>query len=379
MDHAFLKILLLITGIFTGSKLFAQRAFDSLKAPLPRHYFNTLISADRYSKPEKEFSDTNNVISRRLKSYGVEQFFIAFSSPLYTSESADTLVRSNTHLLLTGNFLSLKPRFGGLAQDHNLIKAGIGLRYIYNSGKKGIWFIDVSPFVTRDISHPSKPFYRLASTIVYSHNQSLSFNWRVGITKSFMWGNRLYLPFVGLRIGRLDKIYFSIQFPRSLQLSVPLNQNLILSLYSRGQGGMFNFSNHDSLYFRKSEQTFHFSRYEVVSGLRCDVRVGSRFSFFGALGLSTRNSIVFYSEPANPRRRKFNYTSYFFSKKPAPGGFLHLGFVLRLGKTRSYYNNKNLYDAIDLNQGNVQIQPAARQKSVQNLESIQDLIEYNDY
>jgi hypothetical protein len=244
------KLLMLAIGLLFVAHVRsnAQNKYDSLKIKLPKHYFNTVIVLDGYRKPNQEFKDTLHYISRRLKSYGVRQFNMSFHVPLATLEkmNADSSIR-NTHLLLTGNFVSLRPVFDGLEQ-HNLVKLGIGMRFIYNTGKKGVWFIDASPFVTRDVSYPSKPYYRFASTIVYSHNVTDKFNWRLGATKSFLWGNRLYLPFVGIRIGRLDKINLSIQFPRSVNLNVPLGYKVIFSLYSRPQGGMYNFSNRDSLY-----------------------------------------------------------------------------------------------------------------------------------
>jgi hypothetical protein len=365
----------------------SQNAYDSLRLKLPRHYFNTVIVIDAYRKPDKPFKDTLNALSRRLKSYGIKQLSISFHAPLYTKDKVapDGTVQ-NTHILLTGDFMSLRPVFDGLSQ-HNLIKFGIGMRYIYNTGRQGVWFVDVSPFITKDISYPSSPYYRLASTIVYSYNLSDNFNWRLGITKSFLWGNRYYLPFIGLRFGRLDKVNLSIQFPRSASLNVPLNSRVIFSIYTRPQGGLFNFSNRDSLYFRKTDATFHFSRYEINTGLRFDVRLGSFFNFYISTGLSSRNNITFYSERANKNRRNLVYNSYFFTKNVAPTLFFNFGLVLKFGKTKSYYNNRNIYDAINLNNtidpnnnGDVQIPLTPKKKKADlNLKSIEDLVDYNDF
>lgn len=363
----------------------SQTSYDSLKLKLPKHYFNTVIVLDGYRKPNRAFTDTLHPLSKRLKSYGIKQLTIAFHAPLVTVEktNADSTIR-NSHLLLTGNYMSLRPVFDGLNQ-HNLVKFGMGMRFIYNTGKKGVWFIDVSPFVTKDVTYPSKPYYRMASTIVYSHNVNDRFNWRLGATKSFLWGNRFYLPFVGIRIGRLDKVNISVQFPRSASFNVPVGSKLIFSLYTRPQGGMFNFSNKDSLYFRNTDATFHFTRYEINSGFRFDVRVGLHFNFYVAAGISSKNNITFYSDRAN-RSKKLIYDSYFYSKNVAPTLFINLGLVLKLGKTRSYYNNRNIYDAIDINNtaginsGNVQIPlTPERKKTTLNLKSVEDLVDYNDF
>lgn len=253
----------------------AQESFDSLKLKLPKHYFKTVIVVDAYRKPNQSITDTLDFLSKKLKSYGVNQFIFSLTTPLATFEHPvydSTSPHKNTHLLLTANYMLLQPTFNGIP-THNLVKAGIGIRMIVNSGKKGVWFIDAAPFVTKDVSYSSsKPYYRMASTIVYSHNKSTRFNWRIGITKSFMWGNRNYLPFIGLRFGRLDRTNLSIQFPRSISLNIPVNPKFTISFYTKPQGGMFNFSNHDSLYYIGSARTFHFTRYEINTGFRADAR-----------------------------------------------------------------------------------------------------------
>ncbi len=384
------KVLILVTFIslcflFAG-RMKSQNSFDSLRLKQPKHYFNTVIVMDSYRKPNRTFKDTSDALSKRLKSYGIKQFNLTFVTPLYTKDKPgkDSGVIQNTHLLLTGNFLSLRPEFNGLTQ-HNLVKFGVGMRYIYNTGKKGVWFVDVSPFVTRDVTYPSKPYYRLASTIVYSHNVNDKFNWRLGATKSFLWGNRFYLPFIGLRVGRLDKVNVSLQFPRSLSLNVPMGSKAFFSIYTRPQGGMFNFSNKDSLYFRHTDATFHFSRYEINTGFRFDVRLSSWFNFYVAGGISSRNTISFYSERANKTRRNLIYNTYFYKKDVAPSLFFNFGLVFKFGKTKSYYNNKNIYDATNMNQtldpnGNVQIPLAPKKRTKDlNLKSVEDLVDYNDF
>lgn len=391
-----LKVLVFSCTFFLFlSKGEAQDSYDSLKLKLPKHYFKTIIIADGYRKPGQEIKDTVNPLSRKLKSYGVNQFIFSLITPIATFEKPaldSTSPRKNTHLLLTANYVRLQPVFGGI-ETHDLVKAGIGMRLIANSGKKGVWFIDVSPFVTKDATYASSPgILRMASTIVYSYNKSDRFNWRIGVTKSFMWGNRNYLPFIGLRLGRLDKTNLSIQFPRNISLNIPLNQKMMISFYTKPQGGMFSFTNRDSLSVKNAEKTFHFTRYEINSGFRADVRVSNWFNFYVALGLSTKNNITFYSERANRARPNVPYRTHFYSETMPATGFFNLGLVFKFGKTRMFYNDKNMYDAIDLNNtigggdnnvsdGNAQIPLEGKKLKKQdlNLRSVQDLVDYNDF
>ena len=365
----------------------SQQSFDSLHIKQAKHYFNTVIVVDGYKKPNREFTDTSDALSKRLKSYGIKQTSIYFQTPIYTKDKPnyDSCIIKNTHLLLTGNFVSLRPLFDGISK-HNLIKSGIGIRYIYNSGKKGVWFADLSPFFSKDLTDNSKNIFRLASTFLYSHNTSEKLNWRIGITKSFLWGNRYYLPFIGVRIGRLDKTHLSIQFPRNISFNFPIRDKFLISAYSRPQGGVFLFSNNDSLYYRSNVKTFNFTRFEINTGLRFDVRLNTNFNFYFAGGLSTRNSIYFYSDNANQQHNKI-YSTYFYSKKPSSGLYFNLGMVIIFGKNKTSYFNRNIYDAIDLGNllspnvtGNPEISlNPGKKSSNKNLKSIADLIDYTDF
>ncbi|MBK9283412.1 MAG: hypothetical protein IPM51_03745 [Sphingobacteriaceae bacterium] len=375
-----------------GLNLNAQTKYDSLKIKKAKHYFQTVILLDGYTKPTKDLNDTTQLIGERLKTYGIKQGILYINTPLATFEhrTSDSMVSKNTHLLLTFNRMSLRPQFEGI-NDHELLKTSLGARIIVNPGKKGVWFFDISPFVTRDASDPkSKSYFRMANTFIYSHNKSERFNWRLGLTKSFLWGNRFYLPFVGFRFGKLDKTHFSIQFPRSMSLNMPINEYVQLSLYTKPQGGMWNFSNFDSLYTLKAESTVHFTRYEVNTGLRVDGRIQHWLDFYFAMGFSTKNKITFYSNNANNKNSKLPYSKYFYEKAPAATLFFNFGLIFKFGKTKSYYKNRNIYDAIDLNNtvgggddnvsnNNFQIPIESKRKAEDlKFKSLQDLIDYND-
>lgn len=375
-----------------GRNSYAQTKFDSLKIKQPKHFFNTVIVIDSYRKPNQKITDTIDFLDKRLKSYGVKQFSASFYTPISTinKPTTDSNVTKNTHILLTGSFMSVKPMFEGISQ-HTLVKVGVGIRAIINSGKKGVLFVDVSPFVTKDVTYQSKGYLRMANAFIYSYNKSERFNFRIGLTKSFLWGNKNYWPFIGFRFGRLDKVNLSIQFPKNISFNVPINSKLRFTLYTKPQGGMFNFSNRDSLYYINNDATFHFTRYEINTGFRCDVHISDNFNFYVAAGLSTKNNITFYSERANNRRPRLPYRTYFYRQDFNPTGFFNFGIVLKFGKTRSYFNTKNIYDAIDLNNtndvgvttnnGNVQIPINSKKlkKKDANLTSVLDLIDANDY
>jgi hypothetical protein len=122
--------------------------------------------------------------------------------------------------------------------------------------------------------------------------------------------------------------------------------------------------------------------------MRVDVTPLKWFSFYFASGFSTRNGISFYSDNFN-KKKKGSYGE-FYSSSPRNSVFINFGMTLRLGRTKSYYNNRNIYEAIDLNNtidpgenntnpgnGNIPIE----RKKVKRLKTseVQDLIDANDF
>ncbi len=399
------KIVLIVIGTFFlfQANIKGQKAFDSLNLKQAKHYFKTTVFIDSYSKANQKFSKqkdqskqsiNDTVLDKRLGSFGLKQFSIGFSTPLHTRTyyNSDSSVYGNTHYLLTGNFLSVQPTFDSLLKPHTLLKYGLGLRIIQNSGKKGVWFIDIQPFITTDVT-TSTPngYFRMANSFIYSHNFSERFNMRIGITKSFMWGNRYYLPYLGFRWGKLDGVHFSLQIPRNISLNVPIGHRFRFSVFSKPQGGMYSFLNNDSLYyFRPEVKSFNFTHYEILGGLRLDFILNKNFSGYVDLGSSTRCNITFYSLEKNARRPNVPYRAFFYDKSLSPTGFFNFGFVWRFGKTKSFYGDRNMYDAIDLNNtigvgedmggpGNtdIPIKKSVKQSKL-NLDDIQDLIDISD-
>ena len=171
-----------------------------------------------------------------------------------------------------------------------------------------------------------------------------------------------------------------------------------LSLYSKPQGGVFSFSNRDTVYDHKyykntnitTDKVIQFGRYELLTGFRMDVVPCYWLSLYLSTGFSTRNGIAFYSNTFNKNNKNKRYGD-FYARAPQNSVFINMGIVFRIGKTKSYYNNRNMYEAVDLNNsidpgdnnvnpgnGNIVIPKKKIPKSLKPSE-IQDLIDANDF
>ncbi|HTA62738.1 MAG TPA: DUF6268 family outer membrane beta-barrel protein [Bacteroidia bacterium] len=388
------KHILLFILLIAGVNVFSQTD-STKKIKVPKHYFTPTIFSDYYTTPQKNLDQRfrkgteDLAIRKRLENYQYSQLVGGFYFPIITKDYNHTDGSTgNFHLLGTGSYMMAMPRFGGTS-DHNLLKASIGIRGIYNSGKKGIWFVDVTPFMSTDLSARSNTVYRWASTVLYDYMANPNLSFRFGVTRTFLLGNRYHLPYFGIRIGRLDKIYISIQFPRNVTFSFPMRRYLRGSVYLKPMGGLFNMANNDSIYPNNKDNTIIYGRYELISGFRLDANLNKHVSFFVSTGFTGVKSLAFYSETEDKKNRLA--LNDFYKEKISRGLFFNVGFTLRIGRAKSIYNNYNLYETFNLNStidvgdnntnmgdGNIPNQTKSKEKSNLKIKDVQDLIEAQD-
>lgn len=388
--RTFRFIILLVNFVLFSTKFLALN-HDSLKVIKPikpaKHYFKTIIYTDFYGTGERELSG-KTYVSKKLKTYQVNQSVLGFNTPLFTKDfyKKDSTVISNFHLLLTGSYAVVTPKFSGISNNHHLSRTSLGVRMIFNTGKRSLFYAEFSPFMTQDNGYAYTQRYRIASTVVYNFTANKYFSFRAGYSRSFIYGNRYNLPYIGIRVGKLDGVNLSIQFPRSVSFNVPIGKYVKTSVYTKPQGGMYSFANSDTIYYLNNDKSLNFGRYEFLGGIRVDVFPTSFFNFYVSGGLTTQNNIVMFSETYN-KGNKGRFHS-FYKEKLNGSVFLNFGLVFKFGKVKSSYNNYNMYNAQDLNSSDInnnlnqgQSQIPAKEKKIKNISpnEVQDLIDTQDF
>lgn len=388
--RGFRFIILLVNFVLFGTKFLAFN-HDSLKVIKPikpaKHYFKTLIYTDFYGTGERELSG-KTYVSKKLKTYQVNQSVLGFNTPLFTKDfyKKDSTVISNFHLLLTGSYAVVTPKFSGISNNHHLSRTSLGVRMIFNTGKRSLFYAEFSPFMTQDNGYTYTQRYRIASTVVYNFTANKYFSFRAGYSRSFIYGNRYNLPYIGIRVGKLDGVNLSIQFPRSVSFNVPIGKYVKTSVYTKPQGGMYSFANSDTIYYLNNDKSLNFGRSEFLGGMRVDVFPTSFFNFYVSGGLTTQNNIVMFSETYNKGNK--GHLNSFYKEKLNGSAFLNFGLVFKFGKIKSSYNNYNMYNAQDLNSSDInnnlnqgQSQIPAKEKKIKNISpnEVQDLIDTQDF
>ena len=380
---------------FTG---IAQKGADSIKTKTngrePKHYLYNTIYTEFYSTPSREISTTDPL---KLGKYKFSQSNTGFYFPIKTRDiHRDSVTIANLHTLLVGNFLKSTPHFDSLLEDHHLTRFSLGLRVMYNNGKKNVWFFNAAPCYTQDSRSNFKPDSKFTSMIIFNRTVSRNFSYRVGFTRTFIFGNKYHLPVLGVRIGPLDGVYASIQFPRSVSLNFPIGQKLYGSLYCKPFGGVYNFANTDTfanggnLYLGR-DSLIQFGRREYIGGFRLDYNPCKNFSLFASGGFSAYNKVAFFSHSFNPDKKKIDILQPFYVGSLSDSYFINVGMTWRFGKVKKAYNNYTMYDLIDMNNsidpgdvndgpGNGALPSNGNRTSVKDIQykDVKDLLELDD-
>lgn len=389
-----MRILVFLGILFTSFNTFATAGKDSLLNKQAKHYFRTNISLNYYLRPEKRLISNRSWLNKSDPTYKFSQTMLSFYTPLYTWEKycSDSIHKKNFHLLATGTLITAKPEMSLFNTTHKIYRGSLGLRGIYNTGYKGIWFVDIVPFFSQDNYTIKSPTIRLAAMVVYNRAISDNFSWRIGFARSYIFGDTYHLPVFGFRLGQLNKVNLSVNLPRNISLNVPLSEKAAFSLFLKPIGGVYNFKNTDTIFVNKSS-VIQFRRSEFLSGISYNFNTSKNFSFFASSGISsTRNfsrtagGIAFAENKSGlPKNNKA-----FIGAKLAPSLFFNVGICIKFGKVKNAYNDLNIanvkelnndYGLGDTNQGNTDNNTKTRKASkVESLgmKDIQDLVNEQD-
>jgi hypothetical protein len=344
---------LLIVFMLSVNFLFPQKDTSAVKkTKSPRHYFMPTVFSNWYASGKRSLHDLQpkKEINKLLKTYAYSQFNTGFYVPLWTKDKIkkDSVTISNWHLLLTGNFLNARPVFEGLDNNHVFAKYSVGLRTMYNNGKKDVFFWDFSPFVAFDKKSTDSRDLRVASIFVWSHIFNEKVSMRLGFARTFIFGDRFTLPYIGFRFGRLDKTYISIQFPRNIYLNVPIVKTMSFNVLAKPMGGVYNYKDVDSLYPGQNKNII-FARKDFCFGIGLDFHPSKYFTCFIQAGAtSKRSSIMFISKAYNEANNLAPFKPFYYQELKK-SSFLSFGITFRFGRAKNAYGNRNIYELMNLN------------------------------
>lgn len=333
-------ILFLLAPLIGFSYQPADSSMNVIKPKEIKRYIRPCIYLNNYKTPEKELR------KRQITAYSFRQSNIGFYAPLYTNTwyRKDSITLSTLHLLAVGNIATASAGFSGFDKRIEFYKLSLGLRTIYSSGKKSVWFFDASPFLAEDNIGGSNRTWRYSATIVYNRTVSKNFSYRIGYTKTYLFGEGLNLPMIGCRFGPHDGVHVSFFIPRNITLDFPMGKKFWGSVFVKPVGGRYNFFIPDTS-FNRIGYTVQYGHREYLTGFLLEFRPNMNISVTLSTGLATQRYIAL-AEDVNAEGRGYEP---FFASSVAPCIFSSFGASIRFGKARKVNSNYEMYDVLDIN------------------------------
>ena len=307
-----------------------------------KHYIKSALFLNTFTTPDRK------VKNDQLLSYRFSEISAGFNVPLKTITRwhEDEKRYSTTHVLLSGTYAVSTIDAYFTPEVKTLDRLGIGFKFIHNDGNKNSFFLAINPYSAGQKSLGLRNASRLSTLFIYNRTVNEKFSFRLGVWKNYLSGSSRTLPIIGARFGRYERVNFSIEFPRSLSLNVPVKTWFNFSLFSRVQGTVYNFKNEDPNFFNRPAQ-ISLGRRDVLTGIQSNFRFGPVCSMFFSFGTSTGE--VTRADKID-RRAILKRNRYEFSKQElmrAP--FVMAGINFYFGKTKNVQGNVQLYDVIDMN------------------------------
>ncbi|HWZ22176.1 MAG TPA: DUF6268 family outer membrane beta-barrel protein, partial [Cytophagaceae bacterium] len=302
-----------------------------------KRYIRPCLYFNHYGTPQSRFDPH--------KQYQFTQNNLGFYLPLYTNTwfNKDSVSLSSIQIVGTGEVMQYKPDIAFLKESYKIARLSAGVRLFYSNGNRSVFYVSVNPFVSREIPFTGNGPIRFALALIYSRTVSKAFSYRLGIIRSYTFGRPLPLPVVGIRIGALDKLHLNIQFPKNISLDLPIGRVVTASVFVRSMGGVFNVITQGDIVTTPGRRA-QLRRYELLHGAQINVRAGKNISFYVSSGFATKRHItyVFKEEPVKSGND--------INRHRIPASvFVSFGLSIRFGATKKIYNDRQMYDVMDLN------------------------------
>lgn len=275
------------------------------------------------------------------REYGFRQVNFGGYLPVFSNSwyKDDGISISSFHLLAQANFTTSKPYIAALKDNqHVLYKLSAGLTAIYATGNKNIWYMSVQPFISQDKYTIENPTWRMAGVFLFNRTVSTRFSYRVGLMRTYVFGEnfRNNLPVIGFRVGRLDKIHLNMYLVRNISLNFPIGKKTWLEAFIKPVGGLYLFSNSDSLFTSKGP--VQFGRYELINGINITYRPSNSVTLFLSTGISYGKKVFLKDGKSDEQ----------LNLKAAPSIFINGGINIAFGKSKSVQNNMEMYDVFSM-------------------------------
>ncbi len=234
---------------------------------------------------------------------------------------------------LGGAYTRLNTNSSVLNFNHPLINMNLGLNFFWFNGKRSAITAGSFAFTNEDNITISNPRIRYTGYVQWRYSFSKKFALRLGSTFSYLLGQGIPLPILGLNWRVSPKLLFNLNFPFNANLNWTPTRQTLFRVFVQPNGGVSTFGNAKADLGTKSDVVV-IRRREYKLGLSYLQYINGKFNFTLEAGLLVARRIILTPPNRNndiaaglnrTDKREFN-------NRLDPAPYISLGLGYRFGK-----------------------------------------------
>ena len=270
-----------------------------------RNYLGNNISVSLNTQSLSRLKNSDSLINDKYN-FRFSQFSIGYKHELYSKINT----KSNK---LTFNQISVLPSlqigtasFGDNNLDRTLINLKLSLLGIFHTSAKNTFLITATSFANEDEYTLADATLRYAGIFLYNRKVNNKFSYRAGATFTYLFGEPLLLPVLGLRYQTSKKSMLNVNLPYSLnwkkQTKIP---QLFYGFSLKPNGGINQYQN--KLSVDTTNQTLMLRRRTAI--LTADLKwINKKGSFLFQIGLNLSPKVQFTKQNDNEVINNFKFS-----------------------------------------------------------------------
>ncbi len=270
-----------------------------------RNYLGNNMSVSLNTQSLSRLKNNDSLINDKYN-FRFSQFSIGYKHELYSKINTknNTLAFSQVSVLPAlkiGN-----ASFGSNNLDRTLINLKLSLLGIFHTSAKNTFLVTATTFANEDEYTLADATLRYAGIFLYNRKVNNKFSYRVGTTFTYLFGEPLLLPVLGLRYQTSKKSILNVNLPYSLnwkkQTKIP---QLFYGFSLKPNGGINQYQN--KLSVDTTNQTLMLRRITAI--LTADLRwINKRGSLLFQIGANLNPKVQFTQQNDNEVVNNFKFS-----------------------------------------------------------------------
>lgn len=268
------------------------------------NYLDNNIAFSASTQSISRLNNSNSLLNYKYN-FRFSKFVIAYQHPLYKKITIKNNELKFVQINLMPSLQIGNANFGADNLNRTIINTKLGLLSIFNTSAKNTFTISVNTFANEDEYTLPNASYRYSGLLMFNRKINNKFSYRIGLTFTYLFGEPLLLPILGLKYKTSNKSILNVVLPLIINWKKQTKiNNLFYGFSLKPNGGINKYQN--KLSVDSSNTTLILRRKSIQ--FTADVRMVNKTNMvlFQA-GINTNQRILFTNENTNSIVNNFEF------------------------------------------------------------------------